>query len=81
MDNTIIIKIESGVVADVYATDPAQVIIVDYDMIEGDETFERRVQKAVFSTTTDHCVNPDEIDTVVTSLIGDCIRPVRRRAG
>jgi hypothetical protein len=40
--NTIILKIESGVVADIYVTEPVQVIIVDHDVIEGGETFGKR---------------------------------------
>ena len=45
--NQIIIKIESGVVADVYFTEPVNVTIVDHDVIEGGETFEGRMKKAV----------------------------------
>jgi hypothetical protein len=31
--DTIIIKIESGIVADVYSTVPVQVVVVDHDVI------------------------------------------------
>lgn len=79
MENIIVIKIESGVVADVYSTNPAQVIVVDYDVIEGNETFERRMQKAVFSTTPDFRIKPEDIDTVVTSLVVECDRPAPRQ--
>lgn len=79
MDNTIIIKIESGVVADVYATSPAQVIVVDYDLIEGDETFESRVRKAVLSMPIDYSVKPEEIAGIVAFLLAACERPPRSR--
>ena len=41
----IIIKIESGVVADVYATEHVNVTVVDHDVIEGGETFETRMKR------------------------------------
>ncbi len=79
MDNTVIIKIESGVVADIYSTEPVKIIVVDYDLIEGDETFERRCQKAVLSMVPDCYVKPEDIDTAVSSLVEECVRPARRR--
>jgi hypothetical protein len=78
MENAIIIKIESGVVADIYYTNPLKVVIVDYDMIEGGETFERRVAKAVISMTPEQGVRPEDIDRTVTSLVLECRRPADR---
>jgi hypothetical protein len=75
MNTTIVIKIESGVVADVYSADPLRVIVVDYDMIEGGETLERRIQKAVLPMTTEHGVPPEETDELVRSLVLECRRP------
>lgn len=79
MENAIIIKVESGIVAEVYANGPVKVIVVDYDMIEGDETFERRMQKAVLSMNPEHCINPEAIDAFIISLVNECTRPSRRR--
>jgi hypothetical protein len=78
MNNTIIIKIESGVVADIYSTGPLQAIIVDYDMIEGGETFEHRMKKAVLPMTAEQCVKPENIDDVVKTLVLECSRPADR---
>lgn len=75
--HTLIIKIESGVIADVYSTDPAHVIVVDYDLIEGDETFEGRMKKAVFAMPPDYCINPEDIEGLVRSLVAECSRPDR----
>ena len=75
MTDTVIIKIESGVVADIYSTGPVQAIIVDYDMIEGGETFENRMKKSVLSMTPDHRVKLDEIEAAVKSLVLECSRP------
>jgi hypothetical protein len=76
--NTIIIKIESGVVADVYSTAPVRVVVVDHDVIEGGESFERRMEKAVLSMTPEQCVRFDEIPSLVRSLVLACIRPADR---
>jgi hypothetical protein len=76
--NTIIIKIESGVVADVYSTAPVRVVVVDHDVIEGGESFERRMEKAVLSMTPEQCVRSDEIPSLVRSLVRACIRPADR---
>jgi hypothetical protein len=78
MNNTIVIKIESGVVADIYSTGPVQAIIVDYDMIEGGETFDRRMKKAVLSMTPEHYIKPENIDAVIKTLVLECSRPADR---
>lgn len=77
--NTIIIKIESGVVADVYSTVPVQVVVVDHDVIEGGEPFERRMEKAVLAMTPEQHIRPDEVQSMVRSLVLECIRPVDRQ--
>ena len=77
--NQIIIKIESGVVADVYFTEPVNVTIVDHDVIEGGETFEGRMKKAVLSMTPDQRVSPEEIEQVIKRLVLECRRPADRR--
>jgi len=79
MTNTVIIKIESGVVADIYSTSSVQAIIVDYDTIEGGETFEDRMKKSVLSMTPDHHVKPENVDAAVKSLVLECSRPADRR--
>ena len=76
--NHIIIKIDSGVVADVYFTEPVSVTIVDHDVIEGGETFECRMKKAVLSMTPDQRVRPEEIEQVVKMLVLECLRPKDR---
>ena len=75
MDNTIIVKIESGVVADVYSIDPVQMIVVDYDLIDGDETCEHRMNKAVIKMTPDYYVKQEDLDGIVTSLLKKSRRP------
>ncbi len=75
MNNSIIIKIESGVVAEIYSSAPLQATIVDYDMIEGGETFERRLKKAVLKMAPEQIVKPEQIDTFVKSLVLKCRRP------
>jgi len=77
--NHIIIKIESGVVADIYFTEPVNVTIVDHDVIEGGETFEGRMKKAVLSMTPDQRVRHEEIEQVVKRLVLECRRPADRR--
>ncbi len=73
--NHIIIQIESGVVADVYFTEPVSVTVVDHDVIEGGETFECRMQKAVLSITPEQRIRPETIEEVVRSLVLACRRP------
>lgn len=48
MNDSIVIKIESGIVAEIFSTSPVQVTVVDYDMIEGGETYELREKKRSF---------------------------------
>ncbi len=77
--NHIIIKIESGVVDEVYYTEPVSVTVVDDDVIEGGETFEGRMKKAVLSMMPDQRVRPEEIEQVVKRLVLECRRPADRR--
>ncbi len=77
--NHIIIKIESGVVADVYVTEPVNVTVVDHDVIEGGETFEERMKKAVITMTPGLRIKPEEIEQTVRSLVLECKRPADRR--
>ncbi len=76
--NQIIIKIESGVVADIYHTAPIQVTIVDHDVIEGGESFEERMKKAVLKIKPDQRVTPECIEQLVKHLVRQCIRPADR---
>jgi hypothetical protein len=78
MNNTIIIKVESGVVAEIYSIGPIQAIIVDYDMIEGGETFERRMKKSVLTMSAEQCITPENVDDVVKTLVLECCRPADR---
>ncbi len=73
--NHIVIKIESGVVADIYFTEPIEVTIVDHDVIEGGETFEERMKKAVMTLIPDRHLRPCEIEQAVRSLVLECRRP------
>jgi len=77
--NHLIIKIESGVVADIYFTEPVNVTIVDHDVIEGGESFEGRMKKAVLSMTPDQHVRPEDIKQLVETLVLECRRPADRR--
>ncbi len=76
--NHIIIKIESGVVSEVYSSEPLNVTIVDYDVIEGGETFECRMKKAVLSMTPELRFRHEDIDQVVKKLVLECLRPKDR---
>ncbi len=73
--NHIIIKIESGVVADIYFTEPLSVTVVDHDVIEGGETFACRMKKAVLCMTPEQRIRPEEIEEAVRSLVRECRRP------
>ncbi len=75
MDNTIIIKIESGAVAEIYASEPAQVIVVDHDLIEGGETFEERMQKSVMPMFPEYGLKSEDVDEFVKTLVLECRRP------
>ena len=77
--NHIIIKIESGVVADIYFTEPLNVTIVDHDVIEGGETISDRIKKSVIKMTPELRVKPEEIEQTVRSLVLECRRPADRR--
>ena len=78
MNNAIIIKIESGVVSDIYFTQPLKVTIVDYDMIEGGETLEQRMHKAVFAMTPEQHVRPEDLNALARALVLECSRPLDR---
>lgn len=73
--NHIIIKIESGVVSDVYFTEPINVTIVDHDVIEGGEPYEARMKKAVFFMKPEQRFRHEDIEQVVESLVLECRRP------
>jgi len=75
MHDSIIITIESGVVSEIYSSAPLQATIVDYDMIEGGETFERRLKKAVLPLTPGRVVKPEQIESLVRALVLECRRP------
>ena len=77
--NHIIIKIESGVVAEVYFTEPVKMTIVDHDVIEGGEPFEGRMKKAVLSMTLEQRIRPEDVEQVVKALVLECQRPANRR--
>ncbi len=79
MNNSIVVKIESGIVADIYATCPLQVTIVDYDMIEGGEPFELRMKKSVLTMAPEQRIRPEHIEELVRSLVFECQRPADRR--
>jgi hypothetical protein len=79
MNNSIIIKIESGIVAEIYSSAPLEATIVDYDMIEGGETFEQRVKKAVISMVPEQLVKPEQIDSFTRTLVLKCRRPADDR--
>ena len=75
MNDSIVIKIESGVVAEIFSTSPVQVTIVDYDMIEGGEMYERRKKKAVISMASEQLIDQEHIPELVKSLLLECRRP------
>jgi hypothetical protein len=77
--NHIIIKIESGVVADVYFTEPVTVTIVDHDVIEGGEPFKDRMKKAVLTISPESHIMPEDVDQTVRSLVLECVRPADRQ--
>ncbi len=81
MNDTIIVKIESGIISEVYASAPIQVIVVDHDVIEGGETFAQRVARSVSTMEPDKAFEPGEIDALVTSLVLECTRPGDRQPG
>ncbi|MBI5141349.1 MAG: hypothetical protein HZA20_04045 [Nitrospirae bacterium] len=76
MNPAAIIKIENGVVSSVYSTHPMQVLIVDYDTIEGGETIEDKMRKAVHYMTPDTYVRPEMLYHVVEMLVLACRRPM-----
>ncbi len=75
---TIILKIESGIVSEVYATTPTRIIVVDHDVIEGGETFEQRVAKSVSTIEPDKRFSPEDKEALVISLVLECVRPADR---
>lgn len=75
----IIIIVESGVVADIYSSDPLRAVIVDYDMIEDDDPFEKRMGKAVLSFDPERSITPDEVTSLVMTLVRNYQRLDRRR--
>ncbi len=79
--NRIIIKVESGVVAEIYLTEPAEITVVDHDVIEGGESFEERMRKAVLSVTTEGGVKPEDVDALIRALVLECRRPADRSGG
>ena len=78
--NHIIIKIESGVVAEVYFTEPVKMTIVNHDVIEGGESFEDRMKKAVLSMTLEQRIRPEDVERVIKALVLECQRPADRHA-
>jgi len=77
--NHLIIKIESGVVAAVYSTASVNVTVVDHDVIEGGETYEARMKKAVLSMIPEPRVSPEDMEQLVETLVLECQRPADRR--
>ncbi len=80
--NHLIIKIESGVVADIWHTGPLTVTVIDYDVIDGEDDLEARMRKAVLSLPAGEIVAPEGVETLVKSLAAACKRPIPgRRTG
>jgi|GEM_PF-2769919 hypothetical protein len=75
MNPTMIVKIESGVVSNIYSTHPVQVLVVDYDMIEGGESAQEKIRKSVHYTTPDSYITPELVYQVVEMLVMACRRP------
>src|SRR5574341_437928 len=75
----LVIVIESGVVSDIYSSAPVQAVIVDYDMIEDDDPFERRMRKAVLPFGHGRRVGPGEVALLVASLARSFVRLGRGR--
>ena len=73
--NHIIIKIESGIVSEVHSSEPLKITVVDHDVIEGGETFDCRMKKAVMSMTSEPGVRPEDIERAVKKIVLDCVRP------
>ena len=76
--NDIIIKIERGVVAEVYSTGPVNVIVVDRDVISGRETFEDCMVKAV-TMRIERRLRPEDVGMTVKSLVLERRRLAVRR--
>ena len=76
--NHIIIKIKSGVVAEVYCAEPVNVIVVDRDVIKGGETFEELMVKAV-TMTLERRIRPEEVGRTVQSLVLEIRGPADQR--
>jgi len=73
--NHLVIKIENGVVADIWHTEPLLVTIVDYDVIEPGDGLEQRMRKAVLSQPSGPLLPADALDALVRSLVAACSRP------
>lgn len=79
--NQLIIKIESGVVADIWHSGPFDVTVVDYDVIEGGDDLDARMRKAVLSLPSGQPIPAKGAQALVESLVAACERPVPRRLG
>jgi hypothetical protein len=73
--NHVIIKIESGVVSDVYFTEPVKVTFVNHDVIEGRNPYDTRMKSAVISMTVRQHISPEDIELVVKKLVLECEQP------
>jgi hypothetical protein len=75
---SLIITVESGVVADILPTGPVDVVIVDLDLLENDDSFEQRMRKSVLPMTPESRIAPDDIPTLVTTIVQEYRRPSRK---
>ncbi len=78
--NHVIIKIESGIVADVYFPEPINVTIVDHDATECGDAHDTRLKKAALSMTPDQQIRHEDINQVVEALVLECRRPGEQHA-
>jgi len=76
---SLIITVESGVVTDVLPTGSIDVVIVDLDMIENDDTFEQRMRKSVLPMTPESRILSDDISSLIMTIVQEYRRPARKR--
>jgi len=76
---TLIITVESGVVADILPTGPIEAVIVDLDMLENDDTFEQRMRKSVLPMIPESRILSNDVSTLITTIVQEYRRPGRKR--
>ena len=77
--NAMIITVENGVVSNILPTGPVEVVVVDLDLIENEDTFEQRMRKSVLPMAPESLIASEDVTALITTIVQEYRRIGRTR--